>query len=41
MVKNWWNVLSMEGVTVCGHLGEGDDPCTDHSTSLETIANVP
>ena len=19
MVKNWWNVLSMEGVTVCGH----------------------
>ena len=31
MVKNWCNVLSMEGVTVCGHhpecrvtFGEGD-----------------
>ena len=43
-VKNWCNVLSMEGVTVCGHHPE----CrvtfrrgTDHKTSLETISNVP
>ena len=50
-VKNWCNVLSMEGVTVYGHHPECRltlgthivwlDPRTNHRTSLETISNVP
>ena len=31
MVKNWCNVLSMEGVTVCGHLMEDLKRCEESS----------